>query len=187
VQVDLALLAQAPTRGAAVPVVHNLASLLMSSIPRPQPSDLSLSTDSVSLSLATSESSYLRTVSPSDQLNSMVEIKPSGQDPSHSPESEDYEGSQYRLLYSKSKVYVNPTVYARDNIPGFVALVKRVGKRCMSTISANAVTQEAVNPTCLIAWLPETLLNEKGQAEWDKFVRTEERTSLHEDEEEEGM
>lgn len=31
-----------------------------------------------------------------------------------------------RLLYSKSKVYVNPTAYARDNIPGFVALVKQV-------------------------------------------------------------
>ncbi len=34
--------------------------------------------------------------------------------------------SKYRLIYSKSKVYVNPTAYARDNIPGFVALVKKV-------------------------------------------------------------
>jgi len=33
---------------------------------------------------------------------------------------------RYRLVYSKSKVYVNPTAYARDNIPGFVALVKSV-------------------------------------------------------------
>ena len=39
--------------------------------------------------------------------------------------SADEEG-KFRLLYSKSKVYVNPTAYARDNIPGFVALVKRV-------------------------------------------------------------
>lgn len=39
------------------------------------------------------------------------------------------EESKYRLLYSKSKVYVNPTAYARDNIPGFVALVKRVRLR----------------------------------------------------------
>jgi hypothetical protein len=36
------------------------------------------------------------------------------------------EDQKYRLLYSKSKVYVNPTAYARDNIPGFVAFVKRV-------------------------------------------------------------
>lgn len=31
-----------------------------------------------------------------------------------------------QLLWSKSKVYVHPTAYARDNIPGFVALTKRV-------------------------------------------------------------
>ena len=37
-----------------------------------------------------------------------------------------HEEDKYRLVYSKSKVYVNPTAYARDNIPGFVALVKRV-------------------------------------------------------------
>ena len=34
--------------------------------------------------------------------------------------------AKYRLIYAKSKVYINPTVYARDNIPGFVAIVKRV-------------------------------------------------------------
>jgi len=40
---------------------------------------------------------------------------------------------KYRLVYSKSKVYVNPTAYARDNIPGFVSLVKRVSlELCMS-------------------------------------------------------
>ncbi|EKM55590.1 uncharacterized protein PHACADRAFT_173743 [Phanerochaete carnosa HHB-10118-sp] len=97
----------------------------------------------------------------------MVEIKNISEDPAHSLGVEDHEGGQYRLLYSKSKVYVNPTVYARDNIPGFVALVKR----------------EAANPTYLLAWLPETLLNEKGQTEWDKFVRTEERMTIHEEEE----
>ena len=39
---------------------------------------------------------------------------------------ESSDDSKYRLVYSKSKVYVNPTAYARDNIPGFVALVKKV-------------------------------------------------------------
>lgn len=56
----------------------------------------------------------------------MVEIKRLvGNDAETVPASADEE-SKYRLLYSKSKVYVNPTAYARDNIPGFVALVKRV-------------------------------------------------------------
>ena len=39
----------------------------------------------------------------------------------------DHDLGQCRLIYSKSKVYVNPTAYARDNIPGFVVLVKKVG------------------------------------------------------------
>ena len=47
------------------------------------------------------------------------------------------------------------------------------------------VVQEAVNPTYLVAWIPETLLNEKGPTEWDKFLKIEERTTL--DEEDDGM
>ncbi|KAF9567503.1 RabGAP/TBC [Agrocybe pediades] len=100
----------------------------------------------------------------------MVEIKredlpgsSSGSKPFLSTEEDD----KYRLLYSKSKVYVNPTAYAKDNIPGFVALVKR----------------EAINPIYLLAWIPESLLNERGSAEWDKFVKVEEQaTSSEEDE-----
>jgi TBC1 domain family member 15 len=38
----------------------------------------------------------------------------------------DESTANHRLLYSKSKVYVYPTPYARDNIPGFMALVKKV-------------------------------------------------------------
>ncbi|KAH7914953.1 rab-GTPase-TBC domain-containing protein [Hygrophoropsis aurantiaca] len=80
---------------------------------------------------------------------------------------EDEEEDKCRLLYSKSKVYVNPTAYARDNIPGFVVLVKR----------------EAANPTYLLAWIPETLLNEKGTDEWDKFVKIEEKAVFDEEDE----
>ncbi len=63
----------------------------------------------------------------------MVEIKHTNSEPSSrdilaasgiSGDSSD--DSKCRLIYSKSKVYVNPTAYARDNIPGFVALVKKV-------------------------------------------------------------
>jgi hypothetical protein len=53
----------------------------------------------------------------------MVEIKHTDAPPSPMVVLED---TKYRLVYTKSKVYVNPTAYARDNIPGFVALVKRV-------------------------------------------------------------
>ncbi|KAJ7063215.1 rab-GTPase-TBC domain-containing protein [Mycena amicta] len=94
------------------------------------------------------------------QSGSMVEIK-------HAPEPISIEDAKYRLVYTKSKVYINPTAYARDNVPGFVAIVKR----------------EAANPTYLLAWLPETLLNEKGTAEWDKFAKIEE-SAVFEDEDE---
>lgn len=58
---------------------------------------------------------------------SMVEIKNTEEGRSPSPlEDISDEGVKYRLLYSKSKVYVQPTAYAKDNIPGFAVLVKRV-------------------------------------------------------------
>jgi hypothetical protein len=102
----------------------------------------------------------------------MVEIKCSSSaeargDPLSPMSIDKHEEDKYRLVYSKSKVYVNPTAYARDNIPGFVALVKR----------------EAINPTYLLAWIPESLLNEKGSTEWDKFVKIEERAVLDDEDE----
>src|ERR1700721_880489 len=98
------------------------------------------------------------------QTDSMVEIKHT----SISPASHTAEEDRFRLVYSKSKVYVNPTAYARDNIPGFVALVKRV-RACppmLWCLHADTDLQEAVNPTYLLAWIPESLLNEKGSTEW---------------------
>jgi TBC1 domain family member 15 len=54
----------------------------------------------------------------------MVEIQ---QEPVDTPaQGGGGDDAKYRLIYAKSKVYINPTVYARDNIPGFVAIVKRV-------------------------------------------------------------
>ena len=41
--------------------------------------------------------------------------------------------------------------------------------------------QEAFNPIYLLAWIPESLLNERGASEWDKFVKVEEQSVLEED------
>lgn len=35
------------------------------------------------------------------------------------------------------------------------------------------IEQEAINPVYLLAWIPESLLNERGTEEWDKFVKVE--------------
>src|SRR5277367_3362323 len=83
------------------------------------------------------------------------------------------EVDRHRLVYSKSRVYVNPTAYARDNIPGFVSLVKRVRPDAYFTLlclrNSMIIFQEAVNPVYLLAWIPESLLHERGTTEWDKF------------------
>ncbi|KAL1743936.1 rab-GTPase-TBC domain-containing protein [Schizophyllum fasciatum] len=98
----------------------------------------------------------------SSSTDSMVEIQHADAAPPEGKKSP--EDDHYRLVYTKSKVYVHPTAYARDNIPGFVALVKR----------------EAVNPIYLLAWLPESLLNERGADEWDKFAKIEEQAAYDE-------
>ncbi len=113
----------------------------------------------------------------------MVEIKRTVSAPASTFRA--LEEDRYRLVYSKSKVYVNPTAYARDNIPGFVALVKRVCAMLASSRLILENMQEAANPTYLLAWIPETLLNEKGTDEWDKFVKIEERAPL--DDEDDGL
>ena len=46
-------------------------------------------------------------------------------------------------------------------------------------------SQEASNPTYLLAWIPEALLNEKGTSEWDKFLKMEDKVVC--DEEDEGL
>lgn len=38
-----------------------------------------------------------------------------------------------------------------------------------------------MNPIYLLAWIPETLLNEKGSSEWDKFVKVEEQPNTEDD------
>lgn len=42
--------------------------------------------------------------------------------------------------------------------------------------------QEATNPTYLLAWIPESLLDEKGRTEWDKFVSVEGKAPYDEEE-----
>ena len=42
--------------------------------------------------------------------------------------------------------------------------------------------QEATNPTYLLAWIPESLLDEKGQSEWEKFVNVERKAPYDEEE-----
>ncbi|KAF8321558.1 hypothetical protein DL93DRAFT_2072269 [Clavulina sp. PMI_390] len=67
---------------------------------------------------------------------------------------EHFEDNKHRLLYSL-RSYIHPTAYSRDNIPGFVAIVKR----------------ESISPTYLLSWIPESLLD--GRADFNKFIKAQ--------------
>ncbi|KAI1080633.1 GTPase-activating protein GYP7 [Whalleya microplaca] len=78
-------------------------------------------------------------------------------------------GRGVKLLYSKSKVYIHPTPSAKDNIPGFVALLQQKGghhnhdpghgdrdsERPTSSSSASPASSDL-----LLAWLPESSLGD---------------------------
>ena len=83
--------------------------------------------------------------------------------------------SKVKLLFAKSKgtfsrrgyvvnhvVYVHPTPRARDNIPGWFALVERPGGPSSSSIVTRKSTSPAstvvIVDNILVSWIPESLL-----------------------------
>ncbi|PSN60211.1 hypothetical protein BS50DRAFT_506981 [Corynespora cassiicola Philippines] len=85
-------------------------------------------------------------------------------------------GRGVKLLYTKSKVsrvYVHPTPSARDNIPGFIALVQQkspsdsAANDARPTSSASARSLHA--SSLLLAWIPESSL---GDA-YDTYVKVD--------------
>jgi len=70
-------------------------------------------------------------------------------------------GRGVKLLYSKSKVYIHPTPSAKDNIPGYIALLQqkgRPGERPMS--SSSQLSNSPASSDLLLAWLPESSLGD---------------------------
>ncbi|KAG9233056.1 GTPase-activating protein GYP7 [Amylocarpus encephaloides] len=71
-------------------------------------------------------------------------------------------GRGVKLLFSKSKVYIHPTPSAKDNIPGYVALLQQkpdLDSRPTSPSSAAATRNNAAS-SLLLAWLPESSLGD---------------------------
>ncbi|KAL4778640.1 rab-GTPase-TBC domain-containing protein [Aspergillus varians] len=65
-----------------------------------------------------------------------------------------------RLLFSKSKVYVHPTPSAKDNIPGFIALVQQKPlPPPYSEISSESSNKPDLS-SYLLAWVPESALGD---------------------------
>ncbi|KAI9824781.1 MAG: GTPase activating protein [Thelocarpon impressellum] len=70
-------------------------------------------------------------------------------------------GRGVKLLFSKSKVYVHPTPSAKDNIPGFIALVQQ--KPPPSATGSDrpvSSSSKTASSSLLLAWLPESSLGD---------------------------
>ncbi|SPO00791.1 probable GTPase activating protein [Cephalotrichum gorgonifer] len=70
-------------------------------------------------------------------------------------------GRGVKLLFSKSKVYVHPTASAKDNIPGYIALLQQKpadGARPPS--SGSARSKKSSSSDLLLAWVPESSLGD---------------------------
>ena len=81
-----------------------------------------------------------------------------------------------KLLFSKSKVYVHPTPSAKDNIPGFVALVQQKSAPLSSddqrpTSSTSSGSKKKANAASyLLAWVPEASL---AQGDLSTYVKVD--------------
>ncbi|RYP13652.1 hypothetical protein DL765_006782 [Monosporascus sp. GIB2] len=70
-------------------------------------------------------------------------------------------GRGVKLLYSKSKVYIHPTPSAKDNIPGYIALLQQKGPRGDRPSSSSSTTSNSpASSDLLLAWLPESSLGD---------------------------
>ncbi|KAH6654957.1 rab-GTPase-TBC domain-containing protein [Truncatella angustata] len=104
-----------------------------------------------------SSSAADRTSSPSGSLYAMSDDSENDYDTITHLES----GRGVKLLYSKSKVYIHPTPSAKDNIPGFIALLQQ--KAVQNDRPTSSSSRASVSPAAsdlLLAWVPEASLGD---------------------------
>ncbi|KAK3685935.1 rab-GTPase-TBC domain-containing protein [Podospora appendiculata] len=70
-----------------------------------------------------------------------------------------------KLLFSKSKVYIHPTPSAKDNIPGYIALLQQkhagaIGIGDRPTSSSSRDSRAPPSSDLLLAWVPESQLGD---------------------------
>lgn len=71
-------------------------------------------------------------------------------------------GKGVKLLYAKSKVYVHPTPSAKDNIPGYVALIQQKPEEPAPTSPGSSAGRRDKSGL-LLAWVPESGLGKASE------------------------
>ncbi|KAK1760446.1 rab-GTPase-TBC domain-containing protein [Echria macrotheca] len=69
-------------------------------------------------------------------------------------------GRGVKLLFSKSKVYIHPTPSAKDNIPGYIALLQQKGPVDGRPTSSSSTKSTPASSDLLLAWVPESQLGD---------------------------
>ncbi|KAL2025043.1 hypothetical protein VTK56DRAFT_45 [Thermocarpiscus australiensis] len=73
-------------------------------------------------------------------------------------------GRGVKLLFSKSKVYIHPTPSARDNIPGYIALLQQKHPSYLDdarpSSSSSSRSARPASSDLLLAWVPESQLGD---------------------------
>ncbi|KAK5654812.1 hypothetical protein OQA88_6848 [Cercophora sp. LCS_1] len=101
-----------------------------------------------------------RSSSPSGSFYAMSDDEEGGYDTiTHTPT-----GRGVKLLYSKSKVYIHPTPSAKDNIPGYIALLqqKNVSPANTDRPSSSSSSKSPASSDLLLAWVPESQLGDSA-------------------------
>ncbi|PGH12758.1 hypothetical protein AJ80_06582 [Polytolypa hystricis UAMH7299] len=79
-------------------------------------------------------------------------------------------GKGVKLLFSKSKVYIHPTPSAKDNIPGFIALIQQKPAPTSDDEQPTSSSYKTSHAgSYLLAWVPESSL---GDA-YDTYVKVD--------------
>ncbi|EEA26881.1 GTPase activating protein [Talaromyces marneffei ATCC 18224] len=78
-------------------------------------------------------------------------------------------GRGVKLLFSKSKVYIHPTPSAKDNIPGFIALLQQKPVTVPTSQNTSASSSQKDAASYLLAWVPESAM---GDA-YDTYVKVD--------------
>lgn len=80
-------------------------------------------------------------------------------------------GKGVKLLFSKSKVYVHPSSSAKDNIPGFIALVQQKPQPTETRTKSSSSDKKLQNSSSyFLAWVPESSL---AQDDLNTYVKVD--------------
>ncbi|KAI9049600.1 hypothetical protein LZ554_006626 [Drepanopeziza brunnea f. sp. 'monogermtubi'] len=118
---------------------------------------------------SSSENPAPRTASPSNSFYAMSD----DEEGDYNTITHTASGKGVKLLYSKSKVYIHPTPSAKDNIPGYIALLQQKPvpdtRPSSSSSSSSSSAKARAAASLLLAWVPEHSLGDSR----DTYVKVD--------------